>query len=105
MVGVDVKSASNARTISHSLARYLEKVGLIQRDIALGPQQGQKGTGAATRAEGVYFANVTCKHRGRIRSVGGIVVKLPMAGSVSSLNVSVATGVCLYEMVRQRDLA
>lgn len=31
------------------------------------------------------------------------LVKLPMAGSVSSLNVSVATGVCLYEMVRQRQ--
>ncbi len=30
------------------------------------------------------------------------VVKLPMAGSVESLNVSVATGVCLYEAVRQR---
>lgn len=27
---------------------------------------------------------------------------LPMAGTVSSLNVSVATGVCLFEMVRQR---
>ncbi len=27
---------------------------------------------------------------------------LPMAGSVSSLNVSVATGICLYEAVRQR---
>jgi 23S rRNA (guanosine2251-2'-O)-methyltransferase len=27
---------------------------------------------------------------------------LPMAGSVSSLNVSVATGVCLFEAVRQR---
>lgn len=32
------------------------------------------------------------------------LVKLPMAGSVSSLNVSVATGVCLFEMVRQRGL-
>ncbi|GBL03930.1 23S rRNA (guanosine(2251)-2'-O)-methyltransferase RlmB [Glaciecola sp. KUL10] len=31
------------------------------------------------------------------------LVKLPMAGSVSSLNVSVATGVCLYEIVRQRE--
>lgn len=31
------------------------------------------------------------------------LVNLPMAGSVSSLNVSVATGVCLYEVVRQRD--
>lgn len=30
------------------------------------------------------------------------LVKIPMAGSVSSLNVSVATGVCLFEMVRQR---
>jgi 23S rRNA (guanosine2251-2'-O)-methyltransferase len=30
------------------------------------------------------------------------LIKLPMAGSVSSLNVSVATGVCLYEIVRQR---
>lgn len=31
------------------------------------------------------------------------LVKLPMAGSVSSLNVSVATGICLFEMVRQRQ--
>lgn len=30
------------------------------------------------------------------------LVKLPMAGSVSSLNVSVATGVCLFEALRQR---
>ena len=30
------------------------------------------------------------------------LVKLPMGGSVSSLNVSVATGVCLFEAVRQR---
>lgn len=33
------------------------------------------------------------------------LVSLPMAGSVvSSLNVSVATGVCLYEVARQRGL-
>lgn len=31
------------------------------------------------------------------------LVKIPMAGSVSSLNVSVATGVILYEAVRQRS--
>ena len=29
-------------------------------------------------------------------------VRLPMAGAVESLNVSVASGVCLYEAVRQR---
>jgi 23S rRNA (guanosine2251-2'-O)-methyltransferase len=28
-----------------------------------------------------------------------------MAGSVQSLNVSVATGVCLFEALRQRGLA
>lgn len=32
------------------------------------------------------------------------LVKLPMAGSVSSLNVSVATGICLFEIVRQRGV-
>ena len=30
------------------------------------------------------------------------LVRLPMAGAVESLNVSVASGVCLYEVVRQR---
>ncbi len=30
------------------------------------------------------------------------LVKIPMFGAVSSLNVSVATGICLYEAVRQR---
>ena len=33
------------------------------------------------------------------------LVRLPMAGSVSSLNVSVATGVCLFEALRQRSAA
>lgn len=33
------------------------------------------------------------------------LARLPMAGSVSSLNVSVATGVCLFEAVRQRKAA
>ena len=36
------------------------------------------------------------------REVCDHLVKLPMAGDVSSLNVSVATGVCLFEVVRQR---
>ncbi len=31
------------------------------------------------------------------------LINLPMAGNVESLNVSVATGVCLYEAVRQRS--
>lgn len=32
------------------------------------------------------------------------LIKLPMAGQVESLNVSVATGICLFEIVRQRSL-
>ena len=31
--------------------------------------------------------------------------KLPMAGKVECLNVSVATGICLYEAVRQRKMS
>ncbi|MCB1670216.1 MAG: 23S rRNA (guanosine(2251)-2'-O)-methyltransferase RlmB [Pseudomonadales bacterium] len=31
------------------------------------------------------------------------LVAIPMAGAVSSLNVSVATGICLFEAVRQRS--
>lgn len=36
------------------------------------------------------------------RELCDYLVRLPMAGSVSSLNVSVATGVCLFEALRQR---
>ncbi|MGK2897000.1 MAG: 23S rRNA (guanosine(2251)-2'-O)-methyltransferase RlmB [Candidatus Makana argininalis] len=31
-----------------------------------------------------------------------ILVSIPMLGSISSLNVSVATGICLFEIIRQR---
>lgn len=46
-------------------------------------------------AEGKGMRRLTREHCDHL-------VKLPMAGSVSSLNVSVATGVCLFEAVRQR---
>jgi 23S rRNA (guanosine2251-2'-O)-methyltransferase len=36
------------------------------------------------------------------RETCDILVRIPMAGSVESLNVSVAAGVCLFEAVRQR---
>lgn len=36
------------------------------------------------------------------RDLCDFTVKLPMAGAVTSLNVSVAAGVCLFEAVRQR---
>ena len=46
-------------------------------------------------AEGAGLRRLTREHC-------DFLVKLPMAGAVSSLNVSVATGVCLFEAVRQR---
>jgi 23S rRNA (guanosine2251-2'-O)-methyltransferase len=40
-----------------------------------------------------------------VRSRCHELVSLPMLGSVASLNVSVASGVCLYETLRQRSVA
>lgn len=37
------------------------------------------------------------------RELCDVLLKIPMSGSVSSLNVSVATGIFLFEAVRQRD--
>lgn len=46
-------------------------------------------------AEGAGMRRLTKEHC-------DFLVNLPMAGSVSSLNVSVAAGICLFEAVRQR---
>lgn len=45
------------------------------------------------------------EHTGLGKRIEGLcdeLVSLPMQGTVSSLNVSVATGICLYEAIRQR---
>ncbi len=46
-------------------------------------------------AEGQGMRRLTREHCDQL-------VKIPMVGEVSSLNVSVATGICLFEAVRQR---
>lgn len=48
-------------------------------------------------AEGEGMRRLTREHCDEL-------ISIPMAGKVSSLNVSVATGVCLFEVVRQRAL-
>ncbi|SEG72507.1 23S rRNA (guanosine(2251)-2'-O)-methyltransferase RlmB [Marinobacterium lutimaris] len=48
-------------------------------------------------AEGKGMRRLTREHCDQL-------VRIPMAGEVSSLNVSVATGVCLFEIVRQRQV-
>lgn len=77
-------------------------------------QQGVWLTGTAGEAESILFdADFTgpCAlvmgaegkgMRRLTREACDDLVKLPMQGSVSSLNVSVATGICLFEAVRQR---
>ena len=53
------------------------------------------GMALAMGAEGKGLRRLTREHCDEL-------IKLPMAGAVSSLNVSVATGICLFEAVRQR---
>lgn len=48
-------------------------------------------------AEGVGMRQLT-------RKSCDVLVRIPMQGAVESLNVSVASGVCLYEALRQRGL-
>lgn len=88
-----------------NLARTLE--GLKERGIWLYGTAGEADTllydadlsgpvAIVMGAEGAGLRRLTretCDH----------LVKLPMAGEVSSLNVSVATGICLFEAVRQRQ--
>ena len=47
-------------------------------------------------AEGEGMRRLTREHCDEL-------ISIPMAGSVSSMNVSVATGICLFEAVRQRS--
>jgi 23S rRNA (guanosine2251-2'-O)-methyltransferase len=59
--------------------------------------QGQRSMGWVMGAEGEGMRRLT-------RETCDELVHIPMLGSVESLNVSVATAVCLYETVRQRSM-
>jgi 23S rRNA (guanosine2251-2'-O)-methyltransferase len=113
------KSASLTATARKVACGAAEVVPLIQvtnlsRTLKSIQQQGVWVVGTAGEAEQTIY---DCKLTGPMALVMGAegkgmrrltrehcdeLIKLPMAGSVSSLNVSVATGICLYEIIRQR---
>jgi 23S rRNA (guanosine2251-2'-O)-methyltransferase len=87
-----------------NLARTL--VELKERDIrVIGTAEGAERTiydaelrgpvALVLGAEGAGLRQLTRRHCDEL-------VRIPMAGAVESLNVSVAAGVCLYEALRQR---
>jgi 23S rRNA (guanosine2251-2'-O)-methyltransferase len=87
----------------------------LARTLQMLQQRGIWITGAAGEADQlVYEASLTGPMalvmgaegkgiRRLTREYCDHLVKIPMSGEVSSLNVSVATGVCLFEAVRQRS--
>ncbi|SFB04706.1 23S rRNA (guanosine(2251)-2'-O)-methyltransferase RlmB [Azotobacter beijerinckii] len=87
-----------------NLARTLEK--LRQRGlwtVGTAGEVEQELYGLDLRGPTVLIMGAEGKGMRRLtREHCDYLVRLPMVGSVSSLNVSVATGVCLFEAVRQR---
>ena len=85
-----------ARTLEKLQQRGLWIVGTAgEAEVSLYDQDLTGPTILIMGAEGKGMRRLTREHC-------DYLVHLPMAGSVSSLNVSVATGVCLFEAQRQR---
>lgn len=93
-----VQVTNLARTLRHLQdAHHIFIVGAAgESDLSLFDADLKGGLALIMGAEGQGMRRLTREHCDQL-------IKLPMAGSVESLNVSVATGVCLYEAVRQRN--
>ena len=81
-----------------NLARTLREIADDQAETSLYQTQVAGPIAWVMGAEGEGMRRLTREHCDEL-------VNIPMAGSVSSLNVSVASGVCLFETVRQRGVA
>lgn len=85
-----------ARTLRALQERNIWVVGTAgEADHSLYQSTFSGGLALVMGAEGKGMRRLTREHCDEL-------ISIPMAGSVSSLNVSVATGVCLFEMIRQR---
>ncbi|MFC3853905.1 23S rRNA (guanosine(2251)-2'-O)-methyltransferase RlmB [Salinispirillum marinum] len=86
-----------ARTMAELRERGVWLTGTAGETESLIYDANLKGaTGIVMGAEGEGMRRLTREHC-------DLLVKIPMVGTVSSLNVSVAAGVCLYEALRQRQ--
>lgn len=86
-----------ARTLKHLQACGIWITGTAGEATQLASEADLKGPMALVMgAEGSGMRRLTRENCDQL-------IKIPMAGEVSSLNVSVAAGVCLFEAVRQRS--
>ncbi|MFC6671697.1 23S rRNA (guanosine(2251)-2'-O)-methyltransferase RlmB [Marinobacterium aestuariivivens] len=93
-----VQVTNLARTLQSLQQRGIWITGTAGETEQLVYQANLKGPMALVMgAEGKGMRRLTREHCDQL-------VKIPMAGEVSSLNVSVAAGICLFEAVRQRRL-
>lgn len=92
-----IRVTNLARTMRELQERNIWIVGTAGEAASSLYQADLKGAIALVMgAEGDGMRRLTREHCDQL-------VSIPMAGSVSSLNVSVATGVCLFEIVRQKQ--
>jgi len=88
-----------ARTLGELKERSIWCLGLSDEADRTLYQSDLKGpTALVMGAEGTGLRQLT-------RKTCDALVSIPMLGAVESLNVSVASGICLYEAVRQRGAA
>jgi 23S rRNA (guanosine2251-2'-O)-methyltransferase len=88
-----------ARTLGELKERNIWCLGLSdEADQTLYQADLQAPTALVMGAEGTGLRQLT-------RKTCDALVSIPMLGAVESLNVSVASGICLYEAVRQRKAA
>ena len=87
-----------ARTLGELKERELTVIGTTEdAELSIHDVDLRGPVALVLGAEGSGMRQLTRRHC-------DVLVRIPMAGVVESLNVSVAAGVCLYEALRQRRL-